>query len=245
MREMYFDPSKHLTPKSWDALSDRQLAGIAYHLHNAGNDFELAILKYLMPHVGHWIVPREDAAEILSFIGKTYRTKALQSIRVGLTRFYGPNDKLGNISFGEFITADRAFDDFIETKDLKKLDRLCAILFRQKKWPWQKLDGDVRVLFDSNAIDERRWAKVPIERKLAIAVFFSGCKQALAKAFPKIFKKSLTPTAVTDKTVWLKSLHSLADGIPNYDAVLSTRLFLVMFEMTQRIEEVERLKQQR
>jgi hypothetical protein len=78
--------------------------------------------------------------------------------------------------------------------------------------------------------------------KLAIAVYFAGCKEYFAKAFPKIFKKNEDKKAKPDKAVWLKSLDSLADGLPNYDAILDTRLNLVFFHMSQRIEANERMK---
>jgi hypothetical protein len=41
----------------------------------------------------------------------------------------------------------------------------------------------------------------------------------------------------------MKAAARLADGLPNYDAILKTRLSLALFQLSEMAEEAERIKE--
>jgi hypothetical protein len=247
MREIYFDPARHALPGSWDELSCVQLRRVAKALHAGGPGMEAAVLKAIMPAEGLWLLTEEQAGAALAFlVSGPRRRKALEPIRAGMRLMHGPADGMSNSRFGEFVTAEAAFRSFASGGDAGRLDRLCAALFRPEPWPWQaRQAGDRRRPFDSNRVEEdaKAWRKVPMPEKLAVAAFFAGCLEGFAKSFPRIFRRP-EQGHVPDKAVWLKAVQRLAGGLQNYDPVMESRATLVFFEISQRIEEAERIRKQ-
>ena len=160
------------------------------------------------------------------------------------TVVYPPSSSLSNASFGEWITADGDFSRFTRTNEEKHLNKLCATLYRKPKPIWARrrddFNGDIRVEFNSNTVkrEARKWEKIDLGIKLSILVFFSGSKQAVAKMFPKLFKKAVPKSKLKPPT-WMEALHQFTDNMTQYDTVLKSRLYLVLFSMNETAKDGE------
>jgi hypothetical protein len=88
----------------------------------------------------------------------------------------------------------------------------------------------------------KAFAKAEEGFKLAVAAYFVGSLDALASSFPKLFQKA-GPKAQPSRAIWMKAAARLADGLPNYDAILKTRLSLALFQLSEMAEEAERIKE--
>ncbi len=251
MKEHYFDFDRHKVPKGWNELEDWQLERICEALYTMEGDArDLRIIANLFGKEGNVLISESDARQLLAFInGESGRTKAIEPFKIGMFNVYGPGDRLNFSSFGEYIKAEAYFFDFLEKKSIESLDKLCATLYRSAPIFRLKAKGtDWRKPFDSNFVeaDAERWKSVPLGKKLAIASFFNGSKDAIARVFPKIFKKPRKSATQEprDKAIWLKSLSRLADGLQNYDVILNSRLTLVFFEISRVLDDHEKMKEE-
>jgi hypothetical protein len=193
---------------------------------------------------------KEEAEQATQFLyGGSKRTTApCAGLWIGAKWFEGPADKLSTSTFGEFILAEAAFSSWAKSGSDQQLDRLCAILYRPKKPFWQLLsaefDGDRRVKLNSNMLADRAkaFSKAPQGFKLAVAAYFAGSLEAMASSFPRLFQKA-SKDAKPSKAIWMKAAARLANGLPNYDAILKTRLSLALFQLSELAEEAERIRE--
>lgn len=108
----------------------------------------------------------------------------LPVLKVGNTKFYGPNDALLNTVWGEFIAATNAFNDFSTTNEMEYLDQLIAILYRPKgvlSWFRNRLGtfrADPRKKYNAELTDNyaKRLTRLPNDIKHAIYLYFASCQ---------------------------------------------------------------------
>jgi hypothetical protein len=123
-------------------------------------------------------------------------------------RLYGPADALQNTSAAEWAFADTYLNSFLKTKNEKDLNMLIACLYR----PAGNKDklNDAREDFDLAKIEKNMLftSKFNLEVKLAIAVFFIGCRNHIIEKFKPVFSGSNTKKV--DKSGWLGFFYDLA-----------------------------------
>ena len=111
-------------------------------------------------------------------------------VRVRFRKFYGPADKLANLTMEEFSFADLFFYEWTQNRDDNDaLNRLMTVLYRPKaKHPAPE---DVREPFEKSLLPERAKYIQRLNRdvKLAVAMAFAGSRQYIEKQFPVIFPK--------------------------------------------------------
>lgn len=235
-------------PQRWDDLNGRQLSAACRILNEKLPAYLLVeqLLAALFDvQKGFIHTSMDDALKAIDFLfNPTDRTKApFEVYRVGWRKLYPPAEKLKNSTFGEFITADSAFINYIKTGEEAHLNKLCACLYRTSKHAWERrsrnYNGDRRIPFNSNAIEMRSksWERVPLADKLAILTYFSGSRTAIAKSHPRLFKEDEGGKSAS----WLSALHVFTENITQYDPVLNTRTNIVLFEMSKQIEDAERI----
>lgn len=104
--------------------------------------------------------------------------------------YYGPEDLLGNLKFGEYTDALRLFNQITATNQMELLFPLTAILYRRRK-PFIKLrkwlnkyNGDVRQAYNSASVDERskRFENTPIGFVYGVFLLFGAFQKFLATA---------------------------------------------------------------
>lgn len=237
-------------PQSWDDLSSKQLATTCELLEAqlpiyARIERLLGVLFNIQE--GYLHTSLDEAVEAVGFLLEpTTRTlPPFSKYRLGMSSLYPPSTRLGNSTFGEFITADAAFMKYAKTGDEAHLNKLCACLYRPSKWVWERrsrnYNGDRRIPFNSNTVNRqaKKWAKAPLADRLAILSFFAGSRTAIAKAHPRLFKSD----GGGKGSSWLGALHAFTDNLTQYDAVLDSRNSLVLNDFSKQLEDAERIEE--
>lgn len=135
-------------------------------------------------------------------------------IRVGLRKLFGPTTKCYNITFAEFIHAERFNFEFSQTQSADALNKLCAILYRPKAR--RPSSDDVRQPFNDYAYTRRarRFARVSPHLKLAIYLFYSASMGSMVKKFPNLFSGSRVSSEAQNP---VPALNETIKAIANYD----------------------------
>jgi hypothetical protein len=156
-------------------------------------------------------------------------------IRIGLRRYYGPADRLMNMTFGEWLQTDIFFRHYQRTKERKFLEMAVACMYRtrdRKKIRSKHYDGDPRVTFNEYLVEKQaiKFRRVPMAKLKAISVFFSGSMKKLKNMYP------LTLDGVSSsaqESNLMKDTLAIIDQLNNEDVtknsdVQRTRLYEVL-----------------
>lgn len=165
-------------------------------------------------------------------------------IRIGWKVYYGPANRLSNLSIAEYRRAYLFHQLYIKTGKRDYLLALAATLFREKGG--RSVD-DVRCELTENGVSRRakffRWALHPTLLK-AVQLFFEGCKQDIEKRFPLVFQKSEQPAEKKESLNDLEDVILAYSGgkLGNFEETNRTNLYVFFTHLTQKIEEYNRNK---
>lgn len=212
---------------SWyDALLDR-LFGVLY----------LEDVAFLLHYTKFLFQPLQLTKQLLPF----FEFKGV--------KYYGPGDKLEHLAFWEWVKADTYYGNYFDTRKVRWIDELVAVLYRPARDEFNPLDpegsGDIREVYADHVKDKRVEvvAKWPLEVKLAILLFFQGSREQIIRRRKKIFKPGKGgESKVNAQSVWLQVLRKMSKGPLEFDAVAKLPYDTVLFELEQRIDEAEELK---
>lgn len=104
-----------------------------------------------------------------------------------------PEDLRHTITADEFRFADRAYEAFKLTQEIKYLDQLLAVMLRPKARNYSPISpdttGDPREEFNNNTIQHRMniVSAIPVIDKYAIYLWYDGCRSQFPKAYPEVF----------------------------------------------------------
>lgn len=178
----------------------------------------------------------------------------LPVVRVSLRRFFGPLKSCRNISWKEFIHAEAQFYGFSQAKPEKKIDylnRLCAILYRPQRDDYHPMsptyDGDRRQPFNDFIYTRRaKWFKlVSLNKRYAVYIFYSGCKNAMIEAHPHTFKGSTTVSSEPQNPVasLVSMVNELNQGdVTKNEAIYNTPAWDVLDMLENMLEKQKPVK---
>lgn len=202
-------------PTSWNELTTRQRSKISDLIFNAEQGSKgvyFAILFHLFcpaeaTTIKGWKerykflrlilqVPFRELIQYIEFIFKDLNlTKFPKSVKIAGVEYFGPADRLSNISIEELNFAYKFYFDWISNKDISALDRLVTTLYRPAT---NEIKGDVREAFNEHLIQSRGniFPKLPEEQKISIGFAFKGSVEYMFSKYPVIFPvvKSKTET---------------------------------------------------
>ena len=205
MQYIHYEKRKPLVlPGEWEEVNSKQLKRLAVLLHS-GLESNLAKQKALQILSGKsalffLLMPldlRHRAQPYAEWVfGKIDLTIQLLP---KYKNFYGPDSDFGNLSMVEFHYTEMSYSDLIRTKDEKYLVELIAVLYREGKSDYdykRNVEGDFRKPFSHGLFEygQRKIAKWPTAVKLAILLWYDGCRQSLVKGYPDIYPKKDKPT---------------------------------------------------
>jgi len=113
----------------------------------------------------------------------------------------GPSDALGNITWAEFCAAQNAYANYANTKHIKHLHKLIAILWRKPvdglKVGAENYTGDLRQPYNDFTVDTNA-ARINntfrANQLTAALLFYEGCLGYIIKEYPELFKNNGTPS---------------------------------------------------
>lgn len=111
---------------------------------------------------------------------------------------HGPADELKNMRFAEWCVADTYYVAYSKTQDPAMLDRLLAVLYREKgkgkahKRGNENYCGDIRQKFNDSLLDDRQLilSRLTKIEKRAIYLWFACCRQVIIKEYPEVFDQA-------------------------------------------------------
>lgn len=196
-------------PTTWNELNDRQrskISDLLFSSEEGSKGVHFAALYYLfcpsrlsgfMSFKEHYKFLRlilqvrySDLIPYIEFIFKDLSlTKFPKYVTVAGKRYYGPADRLSNVSIDELNFAYKFYFDWITTKDESALDRLVTVIYRPAR---KKKRGDIRELFDKENVMSRGavFPKLPLDQKIAIGMAFKGSVDYMFAKFPVLFPPS-------------------------------------------------------
>lgn len=154
----------------------------------------------------------------------------IKKIKVGDLEFYGPDDDFGNISIGEFAFADNFFMRYFLERKEEDLDLMIGCLYRPKTT--EKYTGDDREKFNKNKIESftKRLKKMSYAHKVAIFLWYSGCRESLVNRYPEPFSK--TENIGESNQTWINVIIELSgDKFGDFETTNDTNIHLVMMEI--------------
>ncbi len=201
------------TPTTWNELSNRQLKKTARLLFSgkSGGVFDLCLFKILVDLRWYRFGLKKKVKTVLKnilvtdlkqFYPQFYSptpslTKFIPKVRVGLTYYYSPRDRLSNISIEEFAAADDFFKGamlYYEKEPKKAYEYmllLMAVLYTDTKNP-------VRPSLKRASLEAKAEKLKRLDTSYVQACFlsFMGCKahmtslEVYASIFPKTKSKA-------------------------------------------------------
>lgn len=194
---------------SWNELNEfqrRKISNLIFNSKSGEKGIYFAVIYYLFcPNPWHsWkgfnqirkfyklikIVPMSEYLPFSKFIfEKLSLTKFPKFVKIDGIKYYGPADRLSNITIEELNFAYRFYYEWMAEKDPSALDRLITTIYRPQR---KKKRGDIREPFDQTTIMARGtiFPKLPEETKISIGLAFKGSIDHMFSKFPILFPPS-------------------------------------------------------
>lgn len=163
-------------------------------------------------------------------------------VKIGNNMFFAPKNKLADLTFGEFF--------FTEQYAREDPAKLCALLYRTKKWPsWTGVKNQPRKKFDlQEVISNSRYFQGEKQEEFRTYVQwnYSGMVDHLAAIFPNAFQKStaeLGSVQGSGSSPWLDAALSMSEGNPvTFEKFEQTNVFLALKILDNRIKSNKELE---
>ena len=181
-------------------------------------------------------------------LDSTLSVNLLPTFKHRFTRFYGPADKLFNITFKEFIVAETLFRNYSQSQDDSFLSKLIATLYRPKTKNADTLsfefNGDVREPFNDHIIEARgkRMDSLNPSYRFAIALYYQGCRKFLHTQFSNVFSGS-SSSGSSNHRGYLDLVNSLTNNdVTKTEEVRNSMLFDVLVHLENVLKEQKQAK---
>jgi hypothetical protein len=250
-------PVELTVPGCWNELTNKQLIQAAKVLGSTlpRDEMRMRLLMVLVNVPWYslraywlWFKLDEDALpDLLSLTDFLFDTNDLTDWKIkwvkpfGAPTYYGPFNRLSNITLHEFSYADTAFNAYLETEDMHQLNKLIAVLYRPAI---DHSANDVREPFDQYKLEKRarKIARLSWPVRLAILYNWIGCRSMITDMFPKIFSQK---DGKASKFGWADVIVSTAgQKFGTVDQTADANLFNILIHHKQQIEEQEELQKQ-
>jgi hypothetical protein len=170
-----------------------------------------------------WYLKKIDFTSEHSQLSK----QLLPVVKSIITKLHGPATKLFNVKYGEFIHAESCFNRYLQTKDIKDLNALCAVLYRKAsgvKETDANYDGDLRIAFNDYVYmhDAKRFKYVSVWKKIAIFMFYTGAREAMYLAHPHLQENA---TIGEDHTSDIEKHRALVNTLNNNDVTKNKAIY--------------------
>lgn len=217
----------------------------------------IAVLKRLCG-IGWWPFSRrnqafysmevDEVADVLQTINFIFKRIELKqpfgSFRFWGYSYYGPQEKLANLTGAEFHFAEMAFTKAIQG-DKHAVAELCAILYRpkgkgNKHNPNHFLyTGDVREPFNRFSLDKRAKHFLGLGDKVLYPalLWFAGCRAAIIENYPEIFSKG---SAEGNGNGWMDIFRALAKEPLHFEEIANKHLSFLLWELTKLDQDARR-----
>jgi hypothetical protein len=257
-------------PSTWEELTARQIRKVAWLQRTPRHGVALTKLFFFILTMSlplwqrvrlQWFylvqATTDERGDLLLLVenfhtNRSFITQKLPKIRVKSRNIggqsvllHGPDSKLANCTFWEFIQAEKHYLDHItDPKDETHVNKLMATLYRQvDKSKSPIIDRDIRIPLTDTGTRHRLAlvSRITPEEKIIVLMWFESCREFLIRAFPTVFTKPAAPTtpqpARKSGSGWLELISELAGNMTLYEDIGNTNLFTALTDITHRIKK--------
>lgn len=238
----------------WNELSADQLRQIAFVLY--GNEDalrkKLQVWKVVtgMKWYQYLAIPNNIILNTLDITDFVFKSNELtENLFPRYKKYYGPASDFDNLRVSEFVFSEMFHGKYCETKEIKYLNSLIAVIYRPAKKRYNRArnsDGDIREAFNENLIHDRariiaRW---PDDVKLSIFTWYAGCKKMLVKENPQVFGTGGNAQHTSGTSAMLSIMRAVAKAgtYGDFDKVEQLFVKTLMMELREQIRESEDMK---
>lgn len=240
-------------PTTWNELSKKQLIRIAILLFSNPENpyrFKISLLQIILGLKWHHfhIIGAERLIDLFPYIDFVadeinLTENKVTKLKIRGIRFFGPIGDFSTMTGDEWTEADEAYIEFSETQEESALNRMMAILFRERQkgmWPghsqWM---NDYRIEYSEGTVNNRiaYMQRVPLPVKLAVLLWWKGCRREWEDVFERVFQaKGEGPESFGWQETLLKLSGSEFGDLNNTQRTYMYKLMLKM-EVTLKDEE--------
>lgn len=256
MQNIYYSKQCYHLPSEYNELTKDQLIAIAslfteklpediaqlramrillnkslYSFLRIPNDAKERMLEYMQ-----WVFEKNTLTEQII---PTYKHWPWSS------NYYGARKEFDNLIMAEFHYTEINYHDYVVDNDTNGLNNLVAVLCRPgiKDYNHQ-LDnlGDARIAFNANEIAfyAKKIARWPLKVKLAILMFYDGCRQKLLEDYKTVFKGNSGQNNDAGMFDVIRGLSGNVYG--TIEHVERLNIHTAMSEITKQIKEAEEIE---
>lgn len=167
----------------------------------------------------------------------------IPSISAGMFTYYGPKDRLADLTAMEFVQIEAYYERYVHTEKEEYLDGLIASLYRRKSF-----FSHGRVAFSDENVAKlaKEVASLPKYVKTAIYTNYTGCRNLIIRLHPNLFLKGGTGesgSAAPQYIAWNTHLIGVAGGpLGDYEAVKKQNVWIVLKHMDDMAAAQRRTK---
>lgn len=242
-------------PATWNELTKDQLVPLAGLLHSkfaSVYEFRIKALMALtklnliqMLALGDRIIDLYPFIEFLEAENELTQNK-IESVTIGRWRkhiLFGPIGNFETLTADEWTEADDAYLEFKREFTEGSLDRFMAILFRNPAPDAHQIKRDFRVPYSEGSEKYRLplIQKVPRNTKLAVILWWTGCRREWESVFERVFSaKGEGPESFG----WQETILKLSGTVfGDHQDTQSTYMYKLMLQMEVTLKDEEYQKQ--
>lgn len=271
MHTLHIGNQKYQLPSRWEELSRGQVIRAAWLSTQQLSSVQLAKLLFMVLTLslpwyqrirlqffylfqasiherGDLVFLTRSLAEFTDFT--TQKVKIIRGRFVPRFRLHGPASKLANCTFWEYVKAEQYFTEYMSSRSEEWLNKLIAVLYRPRASRYDpNLHEDIRVPLIDTTIPYRAKliATLPLPERIAILMWFDGCRQFIIKDFPLIYKRSGLqdgkPTSKLDQKAksgdWLTLINSLSTDMLQFQQMGNVNLSVALTDISLRMKRAK------
>jgi hypothetical protein len=240
---------KRSYPDSWNQLSTDDLLFISklMTMNLPVERFNIYLLRYFLRIKLRFLLRLSgeimvDLVETIKFIHEkkelTINKIKELNIRKGFRKIklYGPYNGMLNLTHEQFFGhCEPAFSNYLKNQDIQYLNYLVASLFTFQK----------EIFSPEDIVNiEPLVSKLKLKYKIAILLFYMGCKDYFAYRFPKLFKNEKADRSGNINDLYFIELTDQLNNqnISNNEQIKKTNILEVFMRLVKMIELSEQIK---
>lgn len=173
------------------------------------------------------------------FVPENFVFNVFKYLQIKGKKYYSVADRLENMKVREFIFAENYLRAYLDSSSDNDLNLFVACLYRradQRKNPKSdNFDGDIRVEFNENVLENHAKNFIKINRnvKLAILLFFVESMNLFKKSYPLVFGGESAQSTDT----WLDVIMNICEKVTELPSYTNTNLHDFLLFINQKTKK--------
>jgi len=193
------------------------------------NEDEQDCYLFKLKNTGTFLIDVDRVTDMLTRLDFLDKDVTLFDLPETIGRYNACDSRLYGIRLDEWLLADRMYGEFSRTKDVKFLNLMLAVFYRETGEQWN--DGD--------SVEKwaRRFRWVPLYRKYIVFLWYTGVKLWLINKYWHVFNGGESTGETPGDEMIMGLLSSLNDGkVADNNIIKSSEVHEALYELNRKIE---------